>query len=349
MSKPVNNVDKESRQRPQHLSDISFEGLLEVIDQRKAELHKVFFNVCCGAVAGVLAKTAVAPAERVKMSFQITKDRFTANAALRKASEMIRNEGTLSLWRGHSSTVARVAPFAGFSYAFHDYAEKEMKARLGVDRLPFIYKFSAGAIGGGFATLLTYPLDVLRVRLALVPNSTWKSTIQQGGLFQGLLPTMLGIIPYSGTSWAVKQFLLERYSSHFNTNRGVCTNSESTADGSSMYQGKTVCVDKATPNVVESLVMNAIAGLSGQFVTYPLDIVRRRMQMQVKNANLPPKGMIATLRELIEAEGLRGLSKGFSLNVLKGPITMSISLTTYDMMQKWIPGGSSDRSGRGGM
>jgi hypothetical protein len=33
--------------------------------------------------------------------------------------------------------------------------------------------------------------------------------IQQGGLYQGLLPTLMGIIPYSGTAWCVKQTLLE--------------------------------------------------------------------------------------------------------------------------------------------
>lgn len=41
------------------------------------------------------------------------------------------------------------------------------------------------------------------------------------------------------------------------------------------------------------------------------------------------------LRQLIETEGLRGLSKGFSLNIIKGPITLSLSFTTYDLLRKW--------------
>ena len=40
----------------------------------------------------------------------------------------------------------------------------------------------------------------------------------------------------------------------------------------------------------------------------------------------------STLQYLILTEGYRGLSKGFSLNILKGPITMSLSLTTYDLL-----------------
>jgi len=123
-------------------------------------------NIICGGAAGVVAKTAVAPAERVKMSYQTTKDVFTLRAALHRGRDIYRKDGITSLWRGHSTTVLRVAPYAGLSYMFHDSAEREMKRKLnlGDKALPFGYKFLAGAFGGGAATLLTYPLDVLRVR-----------------------------------------------------------------------------------------------------------------------------------------------------------------------------------------
>ncbi len=81
-------------------------------------------NILCGGVAGVVAKTAVAPAERVKMSYQTTKDRFSLRAALHRGKDIIKKDGAISLWRGHSTTVLRVAPYAGFSYAFHDLAER---------------------------------------------------------------------------------------------------------------------------------------------------------------------------------------------------------------------------------
>ncbi len=204
-----------------------------------------------------------------------------------------------------------------------------MKTKLNCQGpLPYGYKFLAGAFGGAVATLLTYPLDVLRVRLALVRNSTWNSTLKQGGLYQGLAPTMLGIIPYSGTSWMVKQYLLQlHYEYHSRKERFM--GDELLEPSSSSYDS--IC----HPSLVESLVMNAIAGLSGQFVTYPLDIVRRRMQL-INIGTSTPRGIGSVLRELIEVEGVRGLGKGFSLNIIKGPITMSLSLTTYDMLMKKI-------------
>eukprot|EP00606_Chrysophyceae_sp_TOSAG23-5_P000744 GSChrysophyteH2.ASY1.ANO1.965.1 assembled CDS len=87
----------------------------------------------------VLAKTAVAPAERVKMSFQTTQDRFKFSTALSRARGMVQEAGVLSLWRGHSTTVLRVAPFAGLSYAVHDWSEREMKERLQVRIYIYIY------------------------------------------------------------------------------------------------------------------------------------------------------------------------------------------------------------------
>ena len=166
-----------------------------------------------------------------------------------------------------------------------------------------VYKFAAGAIAGSVATLLTYPLDVLRVRLALTPGATWQSTIKQGGLMRGLVPTVVGIIPYSGTAWTVKQSLHEGYEE---------------------WAGKQASLQIA-------VILNGLAGLAGQFVTYPLDILRRRMQMSTSDV-----GAREVLIGLYKNEGINGLWKGFSMNIFKGPITISVSMTTYDMLMRWL-------------
>lgn len=143
----------------------------------------------------------------MKLTFQISNEKFSYLNAFKRGSDIVQQGNVFSLWRGHSTTILRVAPFAGLSYAGHDYAEHLFMEHLQTKQLPIVYQFMAGSIGGVVATVCTYPLDVLRIRLALIPGMTWFKAIRQPGLFHGLSPTVLGIIPYSGTSWCVKHEL----------------------------------------------------------------------------------------------------------------------------------------------
>lgn len=195
-----------------------------------AENRDVYESLFCGAIAGIVAKTVIAPAERIKMSFQVTHDKFTLRNAFLKGREVWKTQGVLALWRGHSTTVLRIAPYSGFSFAIHDASENMFKKMLDTDVLPAQYKFMAGSMGGVGGTVLTYPLDVLRVRLAI--GRTWADSIKQGGMYQGLGPTLLGIVPYAGTAWLSKQTMREQFPK----------------------------VMHRPPSVVESVVINAIAG-----------------------------------------------------------------------------------------
>ena len=203
----------------------------ELYLQKEIKNNHVISSMICGAFAGICAKTFIAPAERIKMTFQVSADKFTFRNAIVRAQNIVTEQSIFSLWKGHSTTILRIAPYSGFSYAIHDYAETTFKNRLQTNKLPGIYKFLAGSLAGSGGTLLTYPLDVLRVRLAL--GQSWASAIRQGGLFQGLFPTLLGIVPYSGTAWAVKQTLLEE-----------------------LFPA----IVHKRPTVTESLVINAMAG-----------------------------------------------------------------------------------------
>jgi hypothetical protein len=189
-----------------------------VIDPDNTAIHYLHYNdadstFICGAVAGMTAKTVIAPLERIKMTFQVSKQQFSYKAAFQRGKDLLHEGGFFSLWKGHSTTLLRVAPYAGLSYTFHDYTEHVFKKQLNKDVLPPLYKFLAGAAAGFGGTILTYPLDVLRVRLAL--GRSWKESLKQGGYFQGLSPTLLGIMPYSGIAWLAKQTALESFQSSY--------------------------------------------------------------------------------------------------------------------------------------
>lgn len=85
------------------------------------------------------------------------------------------------------------------------------------------------------------------------------------------------------------------------------------------------------PNYIEKFCFGAIAGAVAQTASYPLDIVRRRMQTRSKDYHT----IIGTLRYVYTREGLiGGLYKGLSMNWVKGPISVGISFTTFDLLMK---------------
>lgn len=81
----------------------------------------------------------------------------------------------------------------------------------------------------------------------------------------------------------------------------------------------------------ERLAFGACAGLIGQSASYPLDVVRRRMQT-AGVTGWSYTTILGTMRAIVTQEGIvRGLYKGLSMNWLKGPIAVGVSFTTFDI------------------
>ena len=130
--------------------------------------------------------------------------------------------------------------------------------------------------------------------------------------YRGFVPTLIGIIPYAGTSFFVYETCKNLYSSFY--------------------------PDKS-PHPVHRLAFGACAGLLGQSLTYPLEIVRRRMQTDGIHGTPNPeyRHMLTTMKYVYRTEGLfAGLYKGLSLNWVKGPIAVGISFTTFDILHAFL-------------
>lgn len=254
-------------------------------------------HLLAGAAAGAVAKSVTAPLDRLKILFQVSKQRFTLTAAHQALRHTVRTEGLPGLWRGHSATLLRIAPYAGLHYAAHEaLVEALASCHASVCAPSALERFAAGAGAGAAATVVTYPLDLLRARLALggLSLSCALRELAQGGpraAFRGLGPTLAGIVPYSGVTWLGYTTLKE----------------EGGAD-----------------SPAQRLAAGALAGLLGQSVTYPLDVARRRMQVGA------PGGAAHVLRSAVAAEGTAVLFKGLSLNWLKGPVATAVSFFVFE-------------------
>lgn len=87
------------------------------------------------------------------------------------------------------------------------------------------------------------------------------------------------------------------------------------------------------PSTMYSLLFGAVAGVFGQSSSYPLDIVRRRMQTTGVTPECQDRYLTigTTIRKIYYEEGIiHGFYKGLSMNWIKGPLAVGISFATYD-------------------
>ena len=290
---------------------------------KKAEASEhiaVFKSLFSGACAGAVAKTVIAPLDRTKIKFQVSKTPFSYNKAFYILYKGYMNNGILSWWRGNSATMARVIPYAAIQFTAHE----QLKRKLGSvnhEALPPGKRFIAGSLAGAAAVCFTYPFDMVRARMAVAGKlqystlrQTFKTIYQQEGaktFFNGFVPTLVGITPYAGTSFFMYESLKNRYRLK--------------------YPG----VELTT---LTRLGFGAIAGVCGQGFSYPLDIVRRRMQIDgLDGKGYKYRNLLWTIKYIFRTEGIvKGFYKGMSINGIKGPIAVGVSFTTFDTIQHFL-------------
>uniref|UniRef100_A0A8C1XI37 Solute carrier family 25 member 42 n=1 Tax=Cyprinus carpio TaxID=7962 RepID=A0A8C1XI37_CYPCA len=263
----------------------------------------VLNSLLSGAFAGAVAKTAVAPLDRTKIIFQVSSNRFSAKEAYRLIYRTYLKDGFFSLWRGNSATMVRVIPYAAIQFCAHEQYKRILGQYYGFQgkALPPVPRLLAGSLAGTTAAMITYPLDMVRALFVRISREEGLQT-----LYRGFTPTILGVVPYAGLSFFTYETLKKIHAEH---------------------------TGRSHPFSYERLAFGACAGLIGQSASYPLDVVRRRMQTAGVTGHT--YGSISgTMRDIVREEGvIRGLYKGLSMNWVKGPIAVGISFMTFDLMQ----------------
>lgn len=315
-----NNNDVEEKPDPSETgsdSDEATEPTYEhALHAQCTPLQRTLTSLVAGGIAGALAKSSIAPLDRTKIHFQISDRSYSINRAVRFLFKTAQQDGLRSLWRGNSATVIRIVPYAGIQFASHEKWKEIIGAQTQTSTPG--KRYVAGCLAGATAASLTYPLDLARARMAVSNRCQYRSifsvfrkmVVEEGtwSLYRGFSPTMIGIIPYAGTSFFVYETLKKNH-----------------------YEDPDRVGDPAHS---QRVLYGACAGLIGQAVTYPLDIIRRRMQTApLKDRTLEYRSMWSTFMFVLKTEGRRGFYKGLSMNFIKGPVATGISFSTNDVIK----------------
>lgn len=331
-----------------------------LVDSRATEAAKQLF---CGGIAGAVAKTLTAPFSRLTILFQVhsmvtTKEhrpRF-ATSLRGGVDKIIERGGIAALWRGNMTSVLHRFPYSAINFYVYEntldlltahgkrWEAHETTAQL-VRRMTKIvmpdedhdathdntkplHKFMAGAVAGTTACLACYPLDLVRTRLTTELEGhehykgirdVFRKVYQADGLagfYSGVGPTLLVAVPNFAISYTVYGTLKEY-----------------TLDDDLFYNLRRLDADSGEPKLGFLLTVScgALSGILATLVTFPMDTIRRRMQIQ--SLHVPPEQRLTSyqqLNKLVTREGLFSLYRGLTPEILKVIPMVGTMFTVYE-------------------
>ena len=286
-----------------------------------------------GGVAGMCAKSSTAPLDRLKILLQARHVHYLDHSVASGFTAIYRNEGLWGYFKGNGAMMVRIFPYAAVQFMSYEQYKRFLKPYFSDNS--HTNKLIAGSMTGVTAVTLTYPLDVVRARLAYQVFETryqgvWHTLSlvarEEGGvrgLYRGYLPTVLGMIPYAGMAFYTYEVLKSLMMDHF-----PHTMTKLSLDGS----GTVVLTVPAT------LVCGGLAGAVAQTVSYPLDVVRRNMQVygMVEDSPTNPR-LLQVLRAVYDRAGLvQGVFRGMSLNYYRAMPQVAVSFSVYELMKQLL-------------
>lgn len=178
------------------------------------------------------------------------------------------------------------------------------------------WRLLAGASAGSLATLITYPLDTIRARLTVQGASNqnnyrgimdafqriWAEEGIRHGFYKGIQPTLFAVAPFVAVQQAtydgLKRELLHQY--------------------------------QCKPSVPLFMTCGALAGMAAQSVVYPLDLLRRRIQVTAAKGVFVETYLWLAAQEVIRRHGPKGLFRGIAPTLIKVMPAVAISVTARD-------------------
>ena len=288
---------------------------------------KSFF---AGGIAGMCAKTFTAPLDRLKILLQVQHKQYHSYGVFSGFIAIYKKEGIFGYYKGNTAMMARIFPYAAIQ--FMSYEQYKQLVRPYFNQNTHTSKLLAGSLTGITAVTFTYPLDVVRARMAFqvherkyvsIVNTLTSIPRQEGGfiaLYRGFSSTILGMIPYAGVAFysyeVTKSFLMRTF---------PLWTTKPAVDGSG-----TVVL-----NIPSNLVAGGMAGAVSQTVSYPLDVSRRHMQLAgMISDQVRPLGVIATLSRVYRTSGLRGLYRGMTINFYRSVPQVAVSFSVYELLKQ---------------
>ncbi|KAI3698579.1 hypothetical protein L2E82_42229 [Cichorium intybus] len=323
--------------------------------EEPGQLKRAFIDATAGSISGAISRTVTSPLDVIKIRFQVQLEPTTSFALLSKnvygaskytgmaqaSRDIFREEGLSGFWRGNVPALLMVMPYTAIQFmVLHKvktFASGSSKSEDHIHLSPYL-SFMSGALAGCAATVGSYPFDLLRTILAsqgepkIYPNMRAAfvdimNTRGFRGLYAGLSPTLVEIIPYAGLQFGTYD-TFKRWTMAWNI-RGL-TDPTQAEESLSSFQ---------------LFLCGLAAGSCAKAVCHPLDVVKKRFQIEGLQrhprygARVEAKAyrnMYDALSRIMRTEGWAGLYKGIVPSIVKAAPAGAVTFVAYEYTSDWV-------------
>ncbi|KAM3163515.1 Mitochondrial carrier protein LEU5 [Lachancea thermotolerans] len=325
----------------------------------KYSAHYILRSGLAGGIAGSCAKTLIAPLDRIKILFQTSNPHYLKYSGsmlglVQAGFHINARDGIRGFYQGHSATLIRIFPYAAIKFIAYEQIRNVMIPSKEYET--HARRLASGSLAGLCSVFMTYPLDLIRVRLAYVTDHrrirmlpiikqiyteraseslTSKSFVPQWfahwcNFYRGFTPTVLGMIPYAGVSFFAHDLCGDILRSSVLAPYSVLHVSNEELSMRSKKQNNRPLKTWA------ELVAGGLAGMASQTASYPFEIIRRRLQVSVVSPTSIHEfqSIPDMIRVIYKERGWRGFFVGLSIGYIKVTPMVACSFFVYERM-KW--------------
>ncbi|XP_014248213.1 mitochondrial thiamine pyrophosphate carrier-like isoform X2 [Cimex lectularius] len=296
----------------------------------KNESLSTYKIMIAGAAAGAVTRALFQPIDVIKIKFQLQVEPIKLTSTISKYNSLLQavktihyEEGLKGLWAGHNP-----GQILSISYGIVNFTAFEIltkyfgKERTGLSHL------LCGTISGITATVVSFPFDTVRTRFVAEGrryNTTKYKTIYHSlitmvkheGLrapFKGLSTSLIQAGPLSGLVFLTHNFVSKLF-----------------------IETKLLTTGASKLNLSGNMVAGAMSGFIAKTLVYPLDMARKRLQIQgFQHArqnfglNFYCKGLFNCIKLVLKNEGFFALFKGWTPSVIKAVLTTASHFVIYE-------------------
>ncbi|CAL0332382.1 unnamed protein product [Lupinus luteus] len=269
-----------------------------------------------GGIGGIAGIISGYPLDTIRILQQQNSNFGSAFTILRN---VVAKDGPVALYRGMAAPLASVTFQNAMVFQIYAVLSRASCTSVSSNEPPSLKGVALGGVGtGALQSMLLSPVELVKIRLQL-QNTGQSSQSEKGpvrvakniwrnegfrGIYRGLGITVLRDAPAHGLYFWTYEYTREK-----------------------LHPG---CRKSSQESLNTMLIAGGLAGVSSWFFSYPLDVIKTRLQAQ-SPSSLKYKGILDCLTKSIKEEGYIVLCRGLGTAVSRAFVVNGAIFSAYEI------------------